>query len=169
WGLPCRPCHQERGALLPHPFTLACDRRAGPSAVYSLLHFPSPCDARALPGTLPCGARTFLDTLADAAILTRLPTPALSDPARGSGASTAPPIRTTIHHSKKSRPLPRAQCPGEDSNLHAVSGTRSLVWPVYQFQHLGSAEPTSTDEPTPTLQECSREDSNLHGLAPTRS
>jgi hypothetical protein len=29
------------------------------------------------------------------------------------------------------------QCPGEDSNLHAVSGTRSLVWPVYQFQHLG--------------------------------
>jgi hypothetical protein len=30
------------------------------------------------------------------------------------------------------------QCPGEDSNLHAVSGTRSLVWPVYQFQHLGS-------------------------------
>jgi hypothetical protein len=31
-----------------------------PSAVYSLLHFPSPCDARALPGTLPCGARTFL-------------------------------------------------------------------------------------------------------------
>jgi len=24
WGLPCRPCHQERGALLPHPFTLTC-------------------------------------------------------------------------------------------------------------------------------------------------
>ena len=22
WGLPCRPCHQGRGALLPHPFTL---------------------------------------------------------------------------------------------------------------------------------------------------
>jgi hypothetical protein len=34
--------------------------------------------------------------------------------------------------------LPHCQpCPGEDSNLHAVSGTRSLVWPVYQFQHLG--------------------------------
>jgi hypothetical protein len=32
-----------------------------PSAVYFLLHFPSPRDARALPGTLPCGARTFLD------------------------------------------------------------------------------------------------------------
>ncbi len=33
-----------------------------PSAVCSLLHFPSPFGARALPGTLPCGARTFLDT-----------------------------------------------------------------------------------------------------------
>ena len=35
-------------------------REAGPSAVCSLLHFPSPHGARALPGTLPCGARTFL-------------------------------------------------------------------------------------------------------------
>jgi hypothetical protein len=34
--------------------------------------------------------------------------------------------------------LSSKKCPGEDSNLHAVSGTRSLVWPVYQFQHLGS-------------------------------
>ena len=28
-----------------------------------LLHFPSACAAQALPGTLPCGARTFLGTL----------------------------------------------------------------------------------------------------------
>src|SRR5690625_921760 len=48
-----------RGALLPHPFTLACARR--PSAVCSLLHWPSVHTAQALPGTLPCGARTFLD------------------------------------------------------------------------------------------------------------
>ena len=58
-------CHaaavaRERGALLPHRFTLAC-APAGPSAVCSLLHFPSPRDARPLAGTLPCGARTFLD------------------------------------------------------------------------------------------------------------
>src|SRR5690606_15943924 len=32
----------------------------GPSAVCSLWHFPSRHRARALPGTLPCGARTFL-------------------------------------------------------------------------------------------------------------
>jgi hypothetical protein len=36
-------------------------RTPRPSAVCSLLHFPSPRDARPLAGTLPCGARTFLD------------------------------------------------------------------------------------------------------------
>ena len=30
------------------------------SAVYSLLHWPWACTPQALPGTLPCGARTFL-------------------------------------------------------------------------------------------------------------
>ena len=48
----------------------------GPSAVYSLLHFPSPRDARPLAGTVPCGARTFLAkprSLALRATLTRLP------------------------------------------------------------------------------------------------
>src|SRR5690348_5581312 len=34
------------------------------SAVCSLLHFPSARAAQALPGTLPCGARTFLDACA---------------------------------------------------------------------------------------------------------
>jgi hypothetical protein len=63
------------------------------------------------------------------------------------------------------------RCPGEDSNLHAVSGTRSLVWPVYQFQHLGSTPGRTGRAPTPAdiRTKCSREDSNLHGLAPTRS
>ena len=32
-----------------------------PSAVCSLRRFPSPRDARALPGAVPCGARTFLE------------------------------------------------------------------------------------------------------------
>ena len=50
-----------RGALLPHPFTLATRARRRRSAVCSLLHWPSVRTAQALPGTLPCGARTFLD------------------------------------------------------------------------------------------------------------
>jgi hypothetical protein len=46
------------GALLPHRFTLACARR--PSAVCSLLHFPSGRPDWPLASTLPCGVPTFL-------------------------------------------------------------------------------------------------------------
>ena len=67
-------CCQTRGALLPHRFTLATHVLRHRSAVCSLLHFPSARAAQALPGTLPCGARTFLPCLAAAA--TVRPTPA---------------------------------------------------------------------------------------------
>jgi hypothetical protein len=61
WGLPCRPCCQERGGLLPHRFTLTRRRPRGHCrAVYFLWPCPSPCGAQALPGSLPDGARTFL-------------------------------------------------------------------------------------------------------------
>ena len=49
-----------RGALLPHRFTITTHVLRRRSAVCSLLHFPSAHAAQALPGTLPCGARTFL-------------------------------------------------------------------------------------------------------------
>jgi hypothetical protein len=91
WGLPCRPCYQERGGLLHHPFTLACARRfpAGPSAVCSLWHFPAPRGVRALPGTLPCGARTFLDRLVGGRGSHSLPVPVKQrDP--GMARSSAP-------------------------------------------------------------------------------
>src|SRR5690606_122430 len=58
WGFPCHCRCRQRGALLPHHFTLTCAR--GPSAVYFLWHFPSARAAQALPGTLVRGARTFL-------------------------------------------------------------------------------------------------------------
>src|SRR5690606_4445351 len=64
-GFAVPACCQARGALLPHRFTLATRpaplRTPGRSAVCSLLHFPSARAAQALPGTVPCGARTFLD------------------------------------------------------------------------------------------------------------
>ena len=62
-GLPCPGCHQPSGGLLPHPFTLACSRRIGTSAVCFLRHFPSPYGALALPSVLPYGVRTFLPGL----------------------------------------------------------------------------------------------------------
>ena len=63
WGLPCRPVARlavrsyRTLSPLPDPVT---PKRTGPSAVCSLLHFPSARAAQALPGTVPCGARTFL-------------------------------------------------------------------------------------------------------------
>ncbi len=53
------PVARDAGGLLPHRFTLAC-ARIGPSAVCSLLHFPSGFPAWPLASILPCGVRTFL-------------------------------------------------------------------------------------------------------------
>ena len=52
----CR--YRKRGALLPHPFTVALPKHwapslnKGPHAVYSLWHCPWSCLRRALPGTV---------------------------------------------------------------------------------------------------------------------
>jgi len=51
WGLPCRPCHQGRGALLPHRFTLACSGCPMP-AVCFLWHCPWGRPRRPLAGTV---------------------------------------------------------------------------------------------------------------------
>ena len=71
WGLPCHRCCHRRGALLPHLFTLARAWRA----VCFLWHFPWARAPQALPGTLPCGARTFLPAAMSGAAAAR-PTPA---------------------------------------------------------------------------------------------
>ena len=71
WGLPCRPVARlavrSYRTISPLP---ASRRTAG--GIF-LLHFPSARAAQALPGTVPCGARTFLGILADDA--TAWPTP----------------------------------------------------------------------------------------------
>jgi hypothetical protein len=59
WGLPCRPRCRGRGALLPHPFTLA-RRQMGPGGLLSValsLGSPPPAVNRHRGS---CGARTFL-------------------------------------------------------------------------------------------------------------
>jgi len=51
WGLPCGPCCQRPGALLPHPFTLACvpgdHRRSALCGTFRRLaapgRYPAPC------------------------------------------------------------------------------------------------------------------------------
>ena len=109
WGLPCRSgCPEARWALTPPFHPCLCPARAGPSAVCSLWPCPSPCGARGLPGTLPYGARTFLD-----------PTP---EPERGPRPTSASP-RSAQERTRTSTGL--------------ESPTRPSIWPVYQFQHLG--------------------------------
>jgi len=61
WGLPCRSCYQQRGGLLPHPFTLtpsflAPNRQwsgaTKDGAVSFLWHFPWGRPRRTLSGTV---------------------------------------------------------------------------------------------------------------------
>lgn len=59
WGLPCDLRCRRPGELLPRLFTLTGPPR-GSTAVRSLWHCPRGRPHQALPGTLPCGARTFL-------------------------------------------------------------------------------------------------------------
>ena len=81
WGLPCRSVAglavRSYRTVSPLP-RIPKDR----SAVCSLLHFPSARAAQALPGTVPCGARTFLGTgssaRSDDATAWPTPPPALS-------------------------------------------------------------------------------------------
>ena len=62
WGLPCREVLPPARCALTAPFHpyLSPALPPAPSAVSFLWHFPSAHAAQALPGTLPCGARTFL-------------------------------------------------------------------------------------------------------------
>ena len=67
WGLPCHQCCHQRGALLPHLFTLTNPTHAKwRLAVSFLWHFPSVRTAQMLSGTLPYGARTFLNAAPNA-------------------------------------------------------------------------------------------------------
>src|SRR5690606_36143441 len=71
---------------------------AGRSAVCFLLHFPSARAAQALPGTVPCGARTFLGILSDDATAWPTPPGPLSHVARPEAATpdcpgSPPPAR----------------------------------------------------------------------------
>ena len=93
WGLACRPCRQGRGGLLPHRFTLACDRLRGPiGGLFSVplsvalgAPFGHARCAWPLASTLPSGVRTFLPGIAAPATVRPAPARILS--ARGSPAA----------------------------------------------------------------------------------
>ncbi len=61
WGLPCRPRYRNRGALLPHPFTLTRVRLNEPKRFAFCGTFPGVAPAGHYPAPNIHGARTFLD------------------------------------------------------------------------------------------------------------
>ena len=62
-GLPCRPCYQARGGLLPHPFTLPCPEG---QAVCFLWRYPSGHPGRALPAASSPWSPDFPRSFAEA-------------------------------------------------------------------------------------------------------
>jgi len=67
WGLPCRSVAglavRSYRTISPLPDPRRSRERRAIGGIF-LLHFPSARAAQALPGTVPCGARTFLGMLA---------------------------------------------------------------------------------------------------------
>ncbi len=60
WGLPCRPRYRDRGALLPHPFTLTLLRQGFGGRFAFCGTFPGVAPAGCYPAPCFHGARTFL-------------------------------------------------------------------------------------------------------------
>ena len=83
WGLPCRPRHRARGALLPHPFTVASPKRS-PSALCGT--FPRVAPGGRYPPPSFRGARTFLDMTS----MTRPPGPLVAAPVAAAGGNGKP-------------------------------------------------------------------------------
>ncbi len=105
WGLPCRVRYRTRGGRLLHLFTLTSAVKRRRFAF--LWHFPRGYPHRALPGILPCGARTFLST----------DNPSSDRLSRCGGGTLAPPGRVLVVET--SRAPERAsglKLPSRDSN-----------------------------------------------------
>jgi hypothetical protein len=84
WGLPCRLCYQRRGALLPHPFTLAPRSVSGPrEAVCFLWHCPWGRPRRRLSGTVLPWSPDFPLRLALTRLLAERPSGLLTTVIRG--------------------------------------------------------------------------------------
>jgi hypothetical protein len=83
WGLPCRPCCQGRGALLPPRFTLARGlAEAGARAVCFLWHYPWGRPRRPLAGTVFPWSPDFPPPESPPAAAARPSGPAAGAPAR---------------------------------------------------------------------------------------
>jgi len=105
WGLPCRVRYRTRGGRLLHLFTLASAVKRRRFAF--LWHFPRGRPHRALPGILPCGARTFLST----------DNPSSDRLSRCGGATLAPPGATLVIQTSRGQRRPCGRAHAAESRL----------------------------------------------------
>ncbi len=102
WGLPCRSVAglavRSYRTISPLP-----DLRRAIGGIF-LLHFPSARAAQALPGTVPCGARTFLGIVSNDATVWPTPPRALSH-----NGHVANPTARRMRHRRDPATAPRAR------------------------------------------------------------
>ncbi len=88
WGLPCRPRYRGRGALLPHPFTLA-GRSEDPGRRFAFCGtVPGVAPAGRYPAPCFRGARTFLPRRAN-----HPPKAAIRPSGMAKGSGNRPPVK----------------------------------------------------------------------------
>ena len=133
---PFHPCHASclrLSAVREHPAGHSsgkCPETAGAFGGIFLLHFPSARAAQALPGTVPCGARTFLGILANDATVWPTPPGPLS---HVTPSVAAQPAREKIK-SRSRRPHPHSpsghrlpQAGDGPVDRYSAGGKRTLV------------------------------------------
>ena len=114
-GLPCHPCHQERGALLPHPFTLTAGRiprRFAFCGAIPRVTLPNPCGPGCFPGrtlsaALPTWSPDFPPTVARQ-------------------RSPGRPIERRVYHPDRKRAIP----PPHGAKTPQISKNCAWLWPV---------------------------------------
>ena len=133
WGLPCHRRCRRRGALLPHPFTLACARTARAIggllsvALSVALRRPGVTRHRALwSSDFPRRPAAPRSSLASLPRLSNMPRRGLEPPRRlrHQILSLACLPVSAPGHPQLRHPC-RGQCSREDSNLHGLAPTRS--------------------------------------------
>src|SRR5689334_24340044 len=105
-GFAWPPRHRGAGALLPHHFNLA-GPLARPWAVSFLWHFPAGFPGSALPTTLPCDVRTFLEGF----------TSAVAQPAPVSIEPNRAPMVVCTDRCPRNGTFRRGNVPGEASPI----------------------------------------------------
>ncbi len=155
WGLPCRAALAPRAVRSYRTISTLPDPSTGHRRYVFCCTDPSARAAQALPGTLPCGARTFLGTLADDA--TVWPTPRIFYRVRAQMQNcsmngefrsserrrVAPEPAPDVTRDRRTGDLRSAQC-AQDKSPVTASPPRLAASHRYSSRHRLPWSPTTT-------------------------